>query len=533
MLGEVVADLCARAEFTEVDVAGLVGAVSGYVVDAPSDARSALEPLMAAFDFDAAERAGQIVFFHRDADTLGDIELGQLAAASAADAFAQRGDAAEAPIEARIRFIDPARDYLLASVSARRMDRAEGGVISLDAPLVIEADSAETIAQNVLSDQRAATETLRIGLGPAHLMLEPGDRVTFADSVFSITRIEDAELRALELTRARTPGASHLNGGEPGAPIQPALAPTPVFAVLDLPPLPNAEDDERPLAAVFASPWLGPHDLFAGPEAPLRARVNDAAAIGELLWALWPGPVDRWDEGNVILVKLYGGALASTNAESVLNGANVFAIESANGEYEIVQARNCTLVAPNEYELSGFLRGQLGSAHARQSPHPVGARFIVLDDRLARFAVSPHEWGEALSVVAPPAGGLATDPRAGEAVLTLPHAALRPWAPAHLTAKRISGGAVSISWVRCARRGGDGWSAGEPPLGAAAESYKLDILDGSTVKRSVTALTPSYLYSSADQTADFGTPPASLRLRVAQIGDSGLPGLNNELTIAL
>lgn len=272
MLGEVVADLCARADVLAIDVAGLVGAVSGYVVDSPSDARSALEPLMAAFDFDAAERAGQIVFFHRDAEALGEIELGQLAAASASDAFAQRGDAAEAPIEARIRFIDPARDYLLASVSARRLDRAEGGVISLDAPLVIEADGAEAIAQSVLSDQRAATETLRIGLGPAHLMLESGDRVAFADSVFSITRVEDIDIRSLELTRARTPSDAQLHGAESGAPILPVIAPTPAFAVLDLPLLPNAEDDERPLAAVFASPWLGTHDVYAGAEATRRAR---------------------------------------------------------------------------------------------------------------------------------------------------------------------------------------------------------------------------------------------------------------------
>jgi hypothetical protein len=68
-LGEVVADLCLRAN-VEADVSALTGAVSGYVVDAPSTPRDALEPLMAAYDFVAAERAGDMVFFHRSAHAL-------------------------------------------------------------------------------------------------------------------------------------------------------------------------------------------------------------------------------------------------------------------------------------------------------------------------------------------------------------------------------------------------------------------------------------------------------------------------------
>jgi hypothetical protein len=65
----------------------------------------------------------------------------------------------------------------------------------------------------------------------------------------------------------------------------------------------------------------------------------------------------------------------------VLNGANVFAIE-AGGEWEIFQAQHCVLVAPDEYEMSGLLRGRLGSAHAIEAPHPVGARMVLLDQKL-------------------------------------------------------------------------------------------------------------------------------------------------------
>ena len=535
-LSEVVANLCLRGGVANADVTALRGAVGGYVVDAPSSARRAIEPLMAAFDFTAAEREGALSFFHASDGDPASISIGELSAASAGARFAERADPASAPIEARLRFIDPARDYLIAGVSARRLDWAEGGVESIEAPLVLEADAAEHIAQRILAERRASAESLHIELGPAQLALEPGDRVSLGNGdVFEIARIEDSEIRALDLRRARNGDGAILAAPEPSAPITPPLASTPALCVLDLPPLPGAENDERPVAALFASPWVGAHDLYAGVDqahATRRVQVSAPACVGELVWALYPGPVDRWDRGNVTRVKLYGGSLASVSEAALFSGANALAIENG-GEWEIVQARNAVLVAPGEYELSMLLRGQLGSAHAMASPHPVGARAVLLDARLGRFDLAAHEWNDDLLFVAPPSGAGVSDARVALVTRTLPHAALRAWAPAHLKARRLSSGAVQISWIRQARKGGDTWGPGDPALDAPAESYQLDILDGAVVKRSATVSTPSYLYSAADQSADFGAPPPSLRLRVAQWGANGALGLNTELTILL
>jgi hypothetical protein len=255
--------------------------------------------------------------------------------------------------------------------------------------------------------------------------------------------------------------------------------------------------------------------------------------LGELLWALWPGPVDRWDNGNVIRVKLYGGALSSVTSDALLNGANIFAIAGDDDEWEIVQARTCTLVGANEYERSGFLRGVLGSGHAMRAPHPVGARLVKLDQRLARIDVGAHEWGEALGFIAPPSGAMPSDDRVASAEIILPHAAPRPWAPAHLKARRVASGDVETSWIRCARAGGDAWGAGEPPLGAPAEAYLVEVLDGGDVVREVTVAAPAWTYEAAEQTVDFGAPPASLHIRVAQIDAGGRPGLKTALSVTL
>lgn len=532
-LGDVVAHLCARAGLVDVDTSTLLGAVSGFALDAPSTARAGIEALAAAYDFASAERDGVLSFFPRTADALSAVALDDLSSDGVAQFYATRADTADMPIEARVRFIDPTRDYLLADVSARRLDRARGGVASIEAPLVLEVDAALALAQAVLADRRAANETLQIEVGPAHLALEPGDVVTLAEGAdsFEITRIDDTELRRLDLQRVRAPLSPQVHLPEQN-PQTPSIAPTPVFAVLDVPPLPGSESDDRPLAAVFASPWAGAHEIDIGDTQ--RASVTQAAIMGELLWALYPGPIDRWDEGNQFRIKLYNGALASADSDAVLNGANAFAIDAGAGEWEIIQAQACVLTDANEYQLSGLLRGRLGSSHAMRSPHPVGTRIVVIDRRLARVDMQAHEWGEPIVFSAPPSGAFSSDPRTASQTLTLPHAAVRPWAPAQVRAVRKTGGDVAISWIRCARIGGDAWGAGDPPLGAESEAYMLDIVDGAGVtKRSVTVTSPSYLYAAANQTTDFGALPASLRLRVRQFGDGGAPGLNTELTITL
>ncbi|ANP44895.1 hypothetical protein ATE48_02635 [Candidatus Viadribacter manganicus] len=100
--------------------------------------------------------------------------------------------------------------------------------------------------------------------------------------------------------------------------------------------------------------------------------------------------------------------------------------------------------------------------------HPVGARIVKFDQRLARMNIGAHEWQEALHVVVPPSGAQASSVRAEAVDIALPHVSARPWAPAHVRAVRGVRAMWPVSWVRCARLGGDSsWAAGEPPLGGA------------------------------------------------------------------
>ncbi|MBI1186921.1 MAG: hypothetical protein GC206_06240 [Alphaproteobacteria bacterium] len=530
-LAAVVEDVCGDAD---ADASALAGAVGGYVIDAPTSAREALAPLMAAYDFVALEREGALVFQHRDARApLAAVLRAERVDAGAAEV--SREDGADTPVEARVRFIDPQAEYRVGQASARRRDAAEGGVVSLDAPLALDEAQAERLAKRALASARAGIERAEAAIAPQALGLEPGDVITLEGEAgaFEIVRSEEAETRRLALRRAESTGLGRMvYAGEAGVGDAAGPAPTPALAALDLPPLPGAEDDVRPLAAVRAAPWKGAHEVYAGSDAALatrRARALQPAIIGELVWALYPGPVGRWDDGNRIRVRMTG-ALTSVSKSAALNGANTFAVATEGG-WELVQARNAVLVGENEYELSGFLRGLGDTDDAMGAPAPVGAHIVKVDARLARIDVAAHEWGEPIILIAPPVGGDTTSADSESATAVFAPRAARPFAPCFLRAD-VLGGDVRISWIRRARVGGDAWGVGEPPIGAAREAYRIEILDGSDVVRTAEVDSAEYLYEAADIAADLGSPSA-ITLRVAQIDETGGPGRWTQASLAI
>jgi hypothetical protein len=77
-------------------------------------------------------------------------------------------------------------------------------------------------------------------------------------------------------------------------------------------------------------------------------------------------------------------------------------------------------------------------------------------------------------------------------------------------------GDLTISWIRRTRTGGDNWEIPEVPIGEDAETYEIDILDSGDVKRTLTATSPSAIYSSADQITDFGSIQSAVSVKVYQ-----------------
>jgi len=98
---------------------------------------------------------------------------------------------------------------------------------------------------------------------------------------------------------------------------------------------------------------------------------------------------------------------------------------------------------------------------------------------------------------------------------------LRPLSPVLLNGARDpASNDWTLNWTRRTRSGGEWRDAVDADLGEATESYAIDIhADGTyaTIKRTLTAVTASVTYSSADQVLDFGSNQATLYVGVCQV----------------
>jgi hypothetical protein len=94
---------------------------------------------------------------------------------------------------------------------------------------------------------------------------------------------------------------------------------------------------------------------------------------------------------------------------------------------------------------------------------------------------------------------------------------LKCFTPVKIKGIRDGSNNLTISWIRRTRWYGE-WQDGiDVPLFEANERYEIDILSGSTVKRTITTTAPSLLYSTADQTSDFGAPQNAVSVAIYQI----------------
>lgn len=117
---------------------------------------------------------------------------------------------------------------------------------------------------------------------------------------------------------------------------------------------------------------------------------------------------------------------------------------------------------------------------------------------------------------------------------TLVGRAEMPFPATNLTAS-IVGSDIALGWDWRSRLNPIGILTGPDDTvhGEASLSFEIDIMDGSTVKRTLTATTNAKTYLAADITTDFGSMPASLKFRVYQISALVGRGYVAEATIPL
>jgi hypothetical protein len=195
-------------------------------------------------------------------------------------------------------------------------------------------------------------------------------------------------------------------------------------------------------------------------------------------------------------------------------------VKNEDEEWELLQFQTATLVDTSTYDLTGLLRGQFGTEGAMRNPVAAGATFLLLDSAIAAVGMTLDDVGLPYNWRYGPSSEAIDDISFTTALHAFTGRGLRPFSPCQIRGTRdATSGDWLFTWIRRTRLGGDSWETEEVPLAETTELYDLEILDGpeGVVLRTVPALgSPSYAYSAAQQTADFGSAQVNVNLRVYQ-----------------
>ncbi len=536
-LAALVRHLCLRAGMLEtlIDVSGLWGAVEGYAITALEAPRSSISTLARHFGFDAIETEGMIRFVMRGRASVLTLAHDDLVASREGEALEMvRAQETELPQALKWQVARADEDYDAALVEARRITVDTTRIASESFPMAIPPEEAERRCRRALMEAWIGRENATFRLPPSRLALDPADVIRLVhdgrEIELRLVSIADSDGRGIEAVR-QDRAAYDLPPGDPrpATLTRSVVFGAPDVVLLDLPQLSEDQPAHRPMVAAHAVPWPGEMAVYRSPAADgfaLLTTFGSRARIGALVSDFYPGPTSRFDLGNALVVDVFSGTLESVTDLTLFGGANALAVESAPGIWEIVQAGAAELIAPGRYRLTRLLRGQRGTEATMGNPTPAGARVVVLDSALAPLPIAEADIGLPWNWRIGPAARAVSDASYAALAFTPAGRGLVPFAPVHVaqpwrTAR--SPGDLTIRWTRRSRAlVADAWEQVEVPLAEDFESYDVQILDGSAVKRTLTSTTTSVLYTAAQQTADWGAPlepGQTLSIRIYQLSN--------------
>jgi len=532
-LSAIVTDLCLESGLAaeQFDVTDLTDMVQGYARPRVMSARAAIEPLRATYFFDAVESGALIRFVKRGGAQVASLDAGELGAAIDAavePVTNERTQETELPSYVGVAYQSRAADYQTAVQQSRRRAGGSQQIWQIDAPIVLPDDYAAQVAEILLYDAWVSRVRRSFTTSMKYAELEPTDvvalvvgdqtyRVRITErvedrGVLKFTAVdEDADVFDSVAAGATPPGGS--SGIRYDGPTLLVAMDAPLLREEDLPKV----SGYYAAATGYSDNWRGAEvfsSLDSGASYSGVGTLDTPAVVGSTLGALgnFTGG-NLVDECNTVDVVLAGGgSLSSATRAQLLQNGNAAWLAG-----EVIQFRTATLISTGTYRLSGLLRGRLGTEEF-MATHAVNDRFVLLEAAsVRRIAAASSLWGVAQTLKGVTFGTALTS--AYEVPFTAGGHAARPLSPVHLAVAPRAAGGYAASWVRRTRYGYVWADSRDAALGESVESYRLRVLDGSTVMETATATTGSAVFGTV------GSPDyTGLVCEVCQVSDIYGPG---------
>jgi len=538
----------------EIDVSALTAIpIKGYQVQGVGSTINRLGTVMTTYDVVGYEQNGKIVFVQRKNLVPRVIPTTDLVAHRYGDDGPRKCEVTDArdrdlPREVSVNYYNPSKDYQNGTETYRMAGSRGDSPEQFDTGITMTPSNAQSLARRMLWSTWANRQVVEVVLPPSYIDLVEGQVLQFTDLGRTWTMLAgQIDLGADGTVKVRGPqdeAAALTYAGDPatgggsdsgGAGILEELD----LEIIDIAPLsegavnqvglywavaPRRAASFYPGATLFSSNDDVDADFV---EVDSAASASDmGTGSGTLGGGVTPYMLDY--KNTIDVVMQTGFQPQSVAVDDIITlGKNVVLVGN-----EFMAYATAALVGTNTYRLSVLLRG-LRDTDDQIDIHVPNERVVFPGGGSLNFLpLSITDLQVIKNYRAVPSSGAVEDypsvPVAFRGGTTL------CFSPTAVQGFRNSAGDLTISWDRQTRSIVKMFSTNQIPLNEPRELYEIDVMDSNdvVVKRtlSITAAT-TVTYSAANQTTDFGSPQASVRLRLYQIGDTDGRGRARRATV--
>jgi hypothetical protein len=536
LLSDVVEEICNDVGIDDADIETsdiASDTVRGYLISQQTPARGALEQLSAAYFFDGRESDGVLEFIKRGDFpfvTLDDDDLGCYENDDVQElADAMRVQEEELPRSLTINYANLGRDYQSGAQYSIRQSVLNGTDATIQLPIAFTDDEAKSIVDKMMFSAWENRHKFTLKTWQAFHKLDPADVISARGETLRIISRNEGVNGIIELEAVRE--LPQIYTGQIGAGAagpdsgQSVKVPGPTESyLLDIPPL--RDMDARNYSHYWAAhglldDWPGATLVkFNSDTYTAVATTTSASIAGYATTALGDfDGVNVFDESNTVRV-FVNGTLETKTALQVLAGGNAAKLGD-----EIIGFRTATLVSTGVYDLTGLLRGRLGTDWA-MADHAINDQFVMLTTALRNVECQSSDLNIAKLYGAISNGRTLDD--ASYSSFTYTGNNLKPFSPVNLGGGTTgTGTAWTIRWMRRSRLAWEWIDGVDVDADESAYNFELRIHDNSgTVLRTITVSSAtagedgrfSTTYSNANQVTDFGEHQKVLYVSVRQIG---------------
>lgn len=539
------ANLASLISESDFEVDDLTSSVDGYVISGGT-IRSALEPLQGAYPFDIVPSGYKLKGVPRGQAASATVpwqDLGATDVQSVVDSLMQSREMdSQLPARTSIKYLDAAREYAVSEQYSERLNTEAVNRVDRELPLVLPADKAASVAEVLNYLPWLERTDLSFTLPPSYLAVEPADVLTLqmqnANYSVRITEANYTPEGRIECKAKPNNAALYLSNATGSEGVPPSgeipLVGNSYFIPLDIPVVDESVQNSSGFVGVlggYSETWLG-GILYRSPDAgqtwrDIQGFIGQPSA-GYVTGTLAASSCALIDERS-LNVRMLSGELESITRDQMLAG-NHYAAYGIDGRWEIVRYQNAVLQPDGSYVVSGFCRGERGTEWAT-GLHASGDYFVVLDDPDNIFISMASDSIAVDSTYRAITSGQVIETGA-DVAFTYQGVNLKCLSPVYAKGTRDGSSNFTGTFIRRSRLSSSWWITGVvAPVGEATEAYEVDVMSGSTVKRTISVNSPTFTYSAANQVTDFGSAQASITFRIYQLSATVGRGYPLEATL--